>query len=70
MQFELEQLKIKISNMRYQIKDRRFFVQSPLMTYLTKTQYDYMNWYSEALEKRIELMKEQAKRDRQMRLPS
>lgn len=70
MRLELAKLKAKIDGMRCRIRDRRFFVQSPLMAYLTKTQYDYMNWYSEALEKRIKLMEEQAKRDRQMRLPS
>lgn len=67
---ELDQLKIKIFNLRYQIKDRRFFVQSNLMCYLTKSQYDYMNWYYEVLEKRLKIMQDQMKKEQQMLLPS
>lgn len=67
---ELENLKIKIFNMKYQIKEQRYIVQSPLMAYLTKTQYDYMNWYREVLEKRLKLMKDQMKKEQQMLLPS
>lgn len=56
MHIELGRLNFKIDDMRRRIKESKFLVQSPLMAYLTKTQYDYMNWYSETLEKRIKLL--------------
>lgn len=69
-QVELDQLKIKIFNLRYQIKERRFLVQSNLMYYLTKSQYDYMNWYCEVLERRLKIMQDQMKKEQQMLIPS
>ena len=70
LRFELNELKKNIQCVRTSLKWGRYKDCSKEMRYLITRQYEYMNWYSEVLEKRLALLMGDEKNNEQISLPS